>query len=338
MILKLIVACVAILIVSCLVGLNFSKENTTLGEAVAYGFASILGGMEVIALICIYFKTTFTMFWAVSLFLCLLSALYGTLRNHPLILPMVKKSISSHRDIYFLGFLVLLFGQMMIWQIGYHSDEDDAFYVAAATTAIDTNTMFEYDAYTGEAYEELPARYVLSPFPMFTAFVGKSFGLRPIVVAHTLFPVIVLLMAYISVWLFAGVFFKKEEERHMVLFLASVLNIFSYYTARYVGARLILRPWQGKTILASVILPLVLYFMLTYGRQKALKFQEWLLLFMLMLGASFVSSMGIALSAVMLGCLLLTYFILNKNVVLLLQGVACCLPAGALSIIYVLIR
>ena len=57
--------------------------------------------------------------------------------------------------------------QAAVLAVGQHVDDDDSFYVGAAAAAVETDSMFEVDPYTGETYDELPSRYVLSPFPVF---------------------------------------------------------------------------------------------------------------------------------------------------------------------------
>ncbi len=70
--------------------------------------------------------------------------------------------------------LVLIGIQVGIYVVGMATDLDDAFYVATAGTTIETDTMFRYNAYTGNLLKEMPSRYVLSPFPIMLAFLWGS--------------------------------------------------------------------------------------------------------------------------------------------------------------------
>ena len=338
MIIKLAIAFICTVVISYFMGMLFAKKEDDFFQPLIYGFLFTLGGMEVISLPCIYFGVTFQVFFVISLLFCIATAVGAIFLHGKEVLLPFKNLLNLPRNLYFLMFVCLLLGQIGIWQVAYHTDEDDAMYVANATTTIDTNTLFEVDPYTGEAYEELPARYILSPFPFYTAFVSKMFGLRPLVVAHTFFPVWIILLSYGVIWLYSGWFFEDKKSRSIMMLFAAVLTIFSYYSARIASARLMLRPWQGKTVLASIVLPMILLLMLQYGKEVALKKREFLLLFVMMLAATFTSSMGIALSVVVLGCILLVQLCLNKNKKLFLQGVICCLPAVALSLIYLMIR
>lgn len=338
MIIRLMLACICIFAASFLVGLNFMKNHISVMESLLYGFLSILGGMEIIALACIYFQTSFQQFFIVTLVCVALAILSGSVKcfaNSDITKQMVQR---IPKNVFFVLFVFVLLGQIGVWQIAYHTDEDDSFYVATATTTLDTDSLYQVNAYTGDLYDEYPARYVLSPFPVFTAFVAKAFGIRPVVVCHTLFPIIVISLSYGALWLLSKLFFSDTRERSMVIFLASVITTFSYYSTRIVSARLLLRPWQGKTLLASIVLPVIMYFLIKEGRSKKIEIDKWLLLLLLMLSACLVSSMGIVLSIVMVGCVLLAGFFYTRNVVFILQSLLCCVPAGVLSIVYILIR
>ncbi|MCR4674774.1 MAG: hypothetical protein K5675_07175 [Lachnospiraceae bacterium] len=339
MIIKLGIACIGILLSSLCVGLNFIKEKFNIVEAVLYGFLGVLGGLEVISLPCIYLRQSFSSFFLIGLIAVVVASVIGVFRKRKYLLTWIKESVRGiPKNIYFFIFLVFLLGQVGILQLTYHMDEDDAFYVATSTTSIDTDTLYIYDAFTGEAYDTYPARYVLSPFPLYTAFVAKCFGLRPMVVAHTVFAAVMIILAYGAIWLFSELFFEDGEKKSIVMVIASGLTVFSYYSADIAGARLLLRPWQGKTLLASIVLPVILYFVLKCGKKASMSLLEFCLLFLMMLGACFVSSMGIVLSVVMLGVILVVLFLQTKNIKMLLQGIACCIPGAALSLIYLMIR
>ena len=75
-------------------------------------------------------------------------------------------------------------------------DDDDAFYVATATTSVDTDTLYQIEPYTGNVYGNFPARYVLSPFPMLAAVISRCTGIRPAVVCHTVYPFFLIPLAY----------------------------------------------------------------------------------------------------------------------------------------------
>ena len=72
------------------------------------------------------------------------------------------------------GILILI--QLIVVVLYAHMDEDDAFYVGTATTAVETDSLYAYNPYTGAAYNVLPSRYILSPFPAFLAVTSRLCG------------------------------------------------------------------------------------------------------------------------------------------------------------------
>ena len=74
-------------------------------------------------------------------------------------------------ELVMAGILILI--QLVVVVLYAHMDEDDAFYVGTATTAVETDSLYAYNPYTGAAYNVLPSRYILSPFPAFLAVTSR---------------------------------------------------------------------------------------------------------------------------------------------------------------------
>lgn len=104
--------------------------------------------------------------------------------------------------------ILLILLQVAVLVFYAHMDADDSFYVGTATTAVETDTIFEVNPYTGALYQALPRRYVLSPFPVFLAVVSRlCAGLHPAIVAHTVFSAVFLFLVIsgiIPVWAVAS--------------------------------------------------------------------------------------------------------------------------------------
>ena len=110
-----------------------------------------------------------------------------------------------------LAFLLVAI-QMGAYVFGMATDLDDAFYVATATTTLETNGMFTYDAYTGMLASYLPARYVFAPFPILLAFYSDMVHMHAAVVAHTVEPVFFLLISYLVYWKIGRKLFDKDDR------------------------------------------------------------------------------------------------------------------------------
>ena len=216
-----------------------------------------------------------------------------------------------------------------------HMDADDAFYVATATTSVHTDSIFAYNPYSGAEYAVLPRRYVLSPFPVLLAVISQlSGGLHPAVTAHTIYPVVFLLAAYLVYHQFGRLWFaEKRREQGLFLFFCAVIIWFSGFSVYTGGNFMLVRIWQGKAVLAAVILPFLIYLGLVLMLEDQPEY-PWLLLAMANLAACHVSSMGIMLAPVVTGLFVLLALVKNRSPRRFLYGILCCMPSLLLGGVY----
>lgn len=234
--------------------------------------------------------------------------------------------------------VVLVLMQVFVYVCYTHEDADDAFYVATAVTAVENNSLFEIDPYTGTAYYGLPTRYVLSPFPVFYAILSRCTMLHPALVAHTVLPAVLLCFTY-AVYALAGLklFDGSRGKTGWMVFLTGLFLIYSGYTTSTPGSMMLLRIWQGKGFLAAALLPMIVYLLLRFLKEEEAK-GDYVLLFVLMLACCLASSMGIVLGAVLLGCGGLLLAVFRRSFRFLIRMVVCALPNIAFALAYIVIR
>lgn len=239
---------------------------------------------------------------------------------------------------FLLAALVIIAIQIVVVVLFAHFDADDSLYVATGTTAVETDSIFRYNAYTGQLYEKLPRRYVLSPFPIFLAVVSQLIGgLHPAITAHTILPPIFLICAYCVVYLIARKWFPDDANaRGIFLFLTVFLCWFSAYSAYNAGNFQMIRLWQGKAVLAAFMLPLIfcLSSSIILEEQPA---YSWLLLFMADIGACLLTSMGIILAPLMIGIFVFLGLLRFRSAKRTILGLACCIPSAVFGIMYILL-
>ena len=346
----------AVILISYLIGALFVETERGLLVTLAFGFLGVLGIWEVITLPSIYMQTSLT-----ALSVCVMSvvtavSVVSILRKKAaLLLPWqrcfrdwtgrlkrfftLKADFSDVLALMALGIVLL---QAVLLVIGVHYDDDDAFYVATATTAVDTDTIYRYSPFTGAEYSHLPARYVLSPWSMLPAVLSRIFSVRPIIIFHTILPLIIIPLSYGVIWVLGRVIWRSDDHRSEkswgFVIAVSFLQIFGAFSTWSVGMRLLIRPWQGKTVLASVVIPLLMAMFIYDWRSEKLSRRMGFCFFITMLGGCFLSSMGIALSLIALGSMALTKMIVTRRIGYALWLVPCCIPNVILGVIYLLIR
>ncbi|MCD8347771.1 MAG: DUF6077 domain-containing protein [Lachnospiraceae bacterium] len=221
---------------------------------------------------------------------------------------------------------------------GQHIDDDDAFYVATAVTAVETDTLMEYNPYTGNLYQNIPTRYVLSSWPLYLAALSTlCAGLHPTLIAHLLLPGPIVLFAYLIYALIAGELFAGDQHRQdlFLLFVVLILS-FSGFSVYSSGVFLFTRGWQGKALVAAVIQP-ALFFQCWRAMKDAEGKAAWFHLFCTVTSACMFSSMGVVLSIVPVGVYAIVYSLEKKNWHYLPCSLLACGSAVACGVVYLIL-
>lgn len=331
---------IPILLGSLYIGTPNKETNSGIIRNYAQGMFMMWGIFQIIAIPLLLMRkslTILTIIWSiVILSLCLLAIIKG--RNKIISIFKIKTSLKNYISWQIVVAILLIVVQTYMLTVRMHTDADDAFYVAAATTAVETDSILSFDAYTGGLLKSLPTRYALSPFFAFTAMISKICKIHTMIVAHTLFPLILIPLAYMVYTLLGRRYFKdKTKAVGIFLITISLLQIFSAFSIYTVGVFTLTRIWQGKAILAGILIPAIFYFSMEAFEQMNNK-RSWINLLAIMFASCMVSSMGIALGAIALGLLALIASIREKNLKIIGYSLLCCLPNALYSAIYLLMQ
>ncbi len=324
----------------CPEGIHYEKNNILMHMAA--GYVIMFGLFEIIALPLIFLRQSLSLLvylYGGILFAVSAVSLALHFRRIPVIAGNIKQAVQSFTACIWAQLLVIA-GQVFVYVRYQYHNSDDAFFVASAATSLATDMVFAYSPYTGTLYEKLPSRYVLSPFYAFTAAISKMTEIHPAIIAHMVFMILFLLLSYGVYTLLGRILFSCDMEKlGYFLILVSALHIFSAYSERTSGLFLLIRLWQGKAILAGILLPMILYMALRiFFDSQGGKGADRVLLFFLMCACCMVSSMGIMLGAIMLGILGILAAWRQKRIRPLADTVLCCLPNLLCAGIYLMIR
>lgn len=307
--------------------------------AIVCGAFFMLAVFYVLAMPMMFLKVSFHVLvisWSILMvFLCGLSLFFN--RKH--LQDQFSYNIKEIKKLpWFTIFVLILIMIQALILAGYqHEDADDAQYVASSTTAISTDSIFQYDPNTGLAIDAYPARYVLSPFPIFIALLSKVMLIHPAILAHTIIPAVLIPFSYaIMAVLGKKLFSDKPSAVVLFLFFLCVLNIFGYISKYTNSTFLLFRIWQGKAVLANIVIPAILYFSFR-AMQVEKKFGEWMMLFACSLTACLVSSMGIILAPIMISCLGLVFAVRNRKPSTFVYSIASYLPCIVFGIVSVIL-
>ncbi|RDU22090.1 DUF6077 domain-containing protein [Anaerosacchariphilus polymeriproducens] len=320
--------------------LKSDKESILL--AYVSGLIGMLMMFQIIALPIIFLHWKFHVLayaWGIAVSaLSGISVLVGIINGqfvsifHETIRQMKKMDF---RIIIAIGLILMQMGFVGYFQ---HIDDDDATYIGTAVTTWSTDTMYKYSHNTGKEFGGYPARHMLAPFPIFIASVAKLSQMHPTILAHTFLPMILIGFTYCVFFLIGKEIWKNDWSKIGIFMLfVCALNLFGYQSVYTTSTFLLVRIWQGKAVLANVILPLLLCLFIRIVKQKE-SLMEWFLIFNTMVAATLVSSMGVVLAPVVLGSFVLFYAVFNKKFITLVKTIVCCIPCVICGILYLLIK
>jgi hypothetical protein len=248
-----------------------------------------------------------------------------------------KNTINKLPKTLVIIFLILLFFQCYMGYKYKHEDADDSNMVAKAVIAVDTNSLFKYDD-IGEELTSIPIRNGLSPFFWFTACIATLSNTHSTIMAHTIFPVIFVLIAYNVYYLIANTLFKDDLKKQFTfLIILSVMYIFGNYTRYSIFVRLLTRIWQGKSILATITVPFIFYLFLEYIGKENDNFY-WLVLMICLWGSILLTSMSLSLPIMISGLLTVLYMIKDKKLRYILKLAIACIPSICYGMIYLIMK
>lgn len=222
-----------------------------------------------------------------------------------------------------------------------YADGDDAFYVAVANLAEESDTMYQKGAYNG-GVEPLNARYGLAPFPLWLAFLARVSGIRTASVAHVAVPLAMISMTYAIYYLLGDRLFAKTRE-HVPLFLVftEILVIFGDYSFHSAENFMIARSRQGKAALGNIIIPMLIYllFLLLEQLQENQKISVayWALLFVTLTAACLCSTLGTLLACMLVGVTGICAVFCYRRWKFLFPLAACCIPCVGVALLYMLL-
>jgi hypothetical protein len=283
------------------------------------------------------FLTVFFFFILISL------SVFSAYRNRKRIRMLPENLSAFFRGISLLeiaAFAAVLI-QILAVVFCLHYDQDDSYYIAYATSAVDTNQLFAFDPSTGEqlisaAYEQ--SQYFFAPVGLLYAVLSVVSGIRPVILAHTLLPVPMLLCTYGISMGIGRVLFRGDRKKNAIFLLfASLAVTCSYFSIYTAGTFTLVRIWQGKAQIAAIVLPAVLlFFMRLAGTMKDDR-RQWLFLLLIFLTAALLTSLGMILSLLSAGILTLILCVRKKDWKMILKLAVCALPCLVIAILYLLV-
>ena len=220
-------------------------------------------------------------------------------------------------------------------------DGDDAYYVVQSVLAEQTNMLYRIKPYTGLS-TSMDLRHALASVPIWIAFLGRVSGIHPTIIAHSIIGIILIPLIYTVYYNYARVLFGKDSRRCAAFMLfVSFMYIFGNVSIYTQTTFMLTRTWQGKSMLANLILITIGWIMLVLFRKdeesEISTFGCWIVLFFLSIAAAMCSTASVFLVALMMAVYGVTLAICKKDVQIALKLMITCVPLVAYGAIYILL-
>lgn len=219
-----------------------------------------------------------------------------------------------------------------------YEEGDDAYYVAVSTVTEEADTMYRVQPYTGLA-TGLDARHSLSPMPIWVAFLARVSGIRAVVMAQILLPVVLIVMGYGIFWMIGRMLFSDRTWKlPLFLILMESLVMFGGYSVYTAENFLLVRTAQGKAILADIVIPflflLLLVFLEKLQADKKIGFGFWMALSTAMTAGCLCSLQGALLACMLIGIVCLCAMVSYHKWRILLPMIGCCVVPACYAFLF----
>lgn len=339
-----------------------SGEHTKVDNVIfryIFGNVTMWAIFEIIGVTLILMKKSFMIAvytWCVAIIILILYDVFRLIRNFinkPQSHKLIKKSrtnkiylfFSSKDNLMFVVVVIIMFliigYQCFNYVVGIHLDKDDSRFVVNAVEAYDNNVMLLNNPCTGESENtwigEL-SKDVTSPWMIYVAMISKIVHIHPTIMAHTILPLFLLIMAYGIYWIFAKRLFGKKDILSAGIFviIVAVINMFFNASVYTESTFLLTRVWQGKAIVAGIMIPVLMYVL--YSIHQHASKGKIALLAITNLAICLLSGTGLIIGVfltIIYGC---WYMVLSRNWIKLFLILLTCIPSSIIALLNIMIK
>ena len=214
-----------------------------------------------------------TIIWGIAALILIVSAAIIHTRNHVILddFKAVRQFAFEHRAV-FIFLLVLGITQITLSNLSDLSIArwDRGYYVGDISSSVYTDTISQYDTYTGEKLYMLNTEYLLETYQNHEASLCQITGLSAMEQQCTVMTTVVVTLFMLIIFQIGCVFWKAVKSTALFCFLVQMIYFLTYNDA-VESSYLFLRAFEGKAILVLIILPCIfLYFIQgVYGNETA---------------------------------------------------------------------
>ncbi len=252
-----------------------------------------------------------------------------------------NRNLTVEEIVEWIIFATLILFQIVMFMKMASFDGDDAYYVVESLLSTQTDTLYRIRPYTGLS-TSFDLRHSLAVFPIWIAYISRASGIHSTVVAHHILGIILIPLSYM-IYIEIGKNVLKRERNKLPIFMifVAIMHIFGNVSIYTNATFLITRTWQGKSMLANVCIPGVIWLLLNIFDSESIEGDRrlglWFTLFNLNIVAAMSSTASVFLIAMLIGMSGLVLTIREKNTQILLRLLITCIPLVIYGAMYLLL-
>lgn len=326
----------------------FEASGSTLmfSRCLLCGFSLMLATFQLVAVPMIKKDTTFDLLLYAYVGILVVLVVISLIINVNTIRERILKSIDSikasvkeltleQKIIGIVALLLIAFEtSLLIFKM--HTDTDDCRFLAEALDAVEKNSLlrihpikgFDIGGPAGEMVKD-----AVSPYPIWIGVIAALTRLHPTVLAHSAFPVLLIPLSFAGVYLFGTFVFSDKKYLPTYMLILSLIILFSFESIYTWGYTLLTIIWQGRSIYAVVLLPLIWYLLSVIHTEDKVKLGHFLVLLVPCMASACISGMGMIMTPVLCGVFALCDLIINRRLLPAIGIMLCVLP----NAIYILL-
>lgn len=333
-----------------LINSRMGEENRSVGMTYIFGFLLLLAAFQLIT-VPVVFSDPWGFEWIIKLFTAVMTIFTGVGIIQTLHMwrkdkeIFVEKIVFSTKDRgekvqWIITFLLIIF-QLVMAVTHASFDGDDAYYVVQSVITEETGTLYRILPYTGRT-TSLDMRHSMAVFPVWIAYIARMTGIHATVLSHSVLPLLLIPITY-GIYYEIGkkLFVEKKEQLPVYMMFVCILHIFGNVSIYPNATFLLMRTWQGKSMLANMVIPAVFMVLLWLfeGEPQKRKSREslWFMLFIINIVAAMMSTASVFLNSILLIVMAVVFAVKEKNKKILVKMAFACIPCVVYALLYVLL-
>jgi len=343
------------LVLPCILGISFEKyfnygkykAKLVIPRCLIMGVAIMLALFQIVAVPMIIVGTSFSrllIVWTCVILICTVFLIARNIQNmketiYSYFSDMHKLLHEKNKEtqiIWSFALLLIVF-ETCIMLFRTHMDADDSRFIAEAMEAFEKNSLLRIHPITGASLN-FPIgemiKDVVSPYPLFIAAIAKLTGIHPAVLSHAILPVIFIPYAYVVSYLIADFLFKDKRKVGYFMFIIAIVVLFSFESTYSWGYTMLSIIWQGRSIAAVIMLPLLWYVLMFFLRSDEYSKGLYLVIITVALANANLSGMGWMMTPLIGGAFALAYLVLKKKLLPAIMIGLSVMPTVVYMIVY----